>query len=124
MNNQSASFSNYNDDYLNTTVVFGETKRTIISKNFKGGKVNNFFGSTELDFTYADLTGVAVLDISQACGETKIIVPRDWRVEPHVTHFCSVVDDHRRDLSQANSNEKILVIKGLSVFAVVDVMNY
>ena len=60
------------EDHLDATTIFGGIKKTILSKDFKGGKVSNWFGSTELDFTNADLNGVAILDISQAFGETYI----------------------------------------------------
>jgi predicted membrane protein len=121
MNNQSTAYAYNVDDYLNTTIIFGEVKKTIISKNFLGGKVHNLFGSTQLDFTYADISGVVVLDVSQAFGETKIRVPQNWRVETDVTHFCSITEDKRRDLTQSWNSGKVLVITGISGFAVVEV---
>ncbi len=123
MNNQSATFTNNIEDYLDTTIIFGEIKKTIVSKDFRGGKVTNIFGSTVLDFTYADLSGVVVLDISQGFGEVKITVPNDWRVETDFSQFCATVDDKRRDLSQTRNSNKILVLTGTSVFAVVDIVN-
>ena len=123
MTNQSAAFMQNSDQYINTTTFCGEAKRTIISKDFKGGKVNNMFGSTELDFTYADIIGTAVLDVSQACGEVVIVVPRDWVVQPHLSHFCSATDDDRRYQTNASDLNKILVIKGLSVFGVLEIVS-
>jgi predicted membrane protein len=122
MNSATHSAINDTDNYLHTTAIFGGINRTIISKEFKGGTVINLFGGTKLDFTYADLTGPAVLDISQAFGETQITVPNDWRVETHVTHFCSVTEDNRQYSTLTNSNDKVLIIKGISIFALVDVL--
>ncbi|MEO6977238.1 MAG: hypothetical protein ABI113_02635, partial [Mucilaginibacter sp.] len=59
------------DDYINTTTVFGGVKKTILSKDFRGGQISQLFGGTELDFTHADLAGVAILDIQQGFGEVK-----------------------------------------------------
>ena len=70
-----------NEDHLNVNSVFSSIEKTILSKDFKGGKINNLFGSTELDFTNADIIGTAILDISQTFGETTIAVPADWRIE-------------------------------------------
>jgi hypothetical protein len=124
MNNQSTTHAaTAAGDYLNTTIVFGEVKKAILSKNFQGGNVHILFGSTELDFTYADIKGVVVLDILQGFGETKVIVPMDWRVETDLTHFCSTADDKRRDLSQTYNSDKILVITGVSVFASVKILS-
>ena len=121
MNNQSTAYNI--DDYLSTTMIFGEIKKTIISKNFQGGKICNVFGSTKLDFSYADISGVVVIDVSQAFGETKLTVPNDWRVETELTHFCSAVEDRRRDLSQTRESGKVLVLTGISGFAAVEVRN-
>lgn len=122
MNYQSAAASHHSDDYINTTVVFGEIRKIIISKDFKGGKIHNFFGCTELDFTYADLTGTAILDVSQACGTIEIIVPCDWRVDADLTQFCAVVDDERRVQTQISN--KILMLKGISGFANIEINSY
>lgn len=111
------------DNYLNTSVVFGGLMRTIISKDFKGGKIRNLFGGTKLDFTYADITGIAVLNISQVFGEVVIAVPPDWRIEADLFHFCSVVDDDRNYSNRGYHSDKVLLIKGLSMFAVIDVVN-
>ncbi len=123
MDNPTETYANNADDYLNTSVIFGSITRTIISKNFKGGQVTNVFGETKLDFTYADINGRAVLDISQAFGGIEITIPRNWRIEPHTVHFLSTVDDKRRDFSQPSSADKILVLKGFSTFASVVVVH-
>lgn len=120
----SGSVINNTEDFINTSTIFGCVQRTILSKNFKGGKVTNLFGSTELDFTYADITGIAELDISQAFGEITLAVPADWRVEADIAHFCSVVDEDRCYTNRGYSSNKVLLLKGLSVFAVVDVVNF
>jgi predicted membrane protein len=110
------------EDHINTTTVFGEIKRTIISKDFKGGKINNLFGSTKLDFTHTGLTGVAVLDISQCFGEISVIVPADWRIESDLSQVFAVVEDNRDNVYQTTKSDKILVIKGTSVFAQVEIL--
>jgi predicted membrane protein len=120
----SGSVINDTEDIINTTTIFGSVQRTILSKNFKGGRIVNIFGSTELDLTYADINGIAELDISQAFGEITIAVPADWRVEADVAHFCSVVDEERCYANRGYSSNKVLLLKGLSVFAVVDVVNF
>jgi len=121
MNNPSATYTPYADDYVDNTIIFGEIKKTILSKNFKGGKVHMVFGSLLLDFTNADISGVVIIDVSQAFGETKIRVPLDWRVETDITHFCSATEDKRRDLSQTRDSGKVLVVTGMSAFAAVNI---
>jgi predicted membrane protein len=112
------------ENTINTTALFGGVQRTFLSKDFKGGKIRNFFSSTELDFTQADIRGIAELDISQAFGEITIAVPADWRVEADLAHICSVVDEDRAYDRRGYNSNKVLLLKGLSIFAVVDVVSF
>ncbi len=121
MNNQSSTFAGAADDHFNATCIFGEIKKTILSKDFKSGKLNMLFESTLLDFSYADIHGLAILDISQAFGETKIKVPKNWRVETDISQFCAATQDRRWDMSQSVISDKVLIITGLSIFAAVEI---
>lgn len=112
------------EDHLNSTALFSGIKKTILSKDFKGGKISNLFGSTEIDFTNADLNGTAVLDISQAFGSTTITVPGDWRIESDLSQLFAVVDDNRNYVYQTNKSDKVLYLKGLSACASVEIQNY
>jgi predicted membrane protein len=109
-------------DHINTTAVFGEIKKTILSKDFKGGTISNVFGTTQLDFTNADLNGIAVLDISQGFGQVKVIVPADWRIESDISQVFAVVDDNRNNVYQTKSSDKVLVLKGVSIFSGVEIL--
>jgi hypothetical protein len=110
-------------DHLATSSIFSGIKKSVFSKDFKGGKVSNLFGSTEIDFTNADLNGTAILDISQAFGSTTITIPADWRVETDGSQFFAVIDDSRDHIYQTRSSDKTLVLKGLSMFASVEILN-
>jgi predicted membrane protein len=111
------------EDHISATSVFSGIKKTIFSKDFKGGKITNLFGSTELDFTHADLKGAATLDISQAFGEMTITVPNDWRIETDFSQLFTMVDDYRNNVYQTKKSDKVLVIKGVSVCAGVEILN-
>ena len=110
-------------DYVNTTVVFGEINKTIISKDFRGGRIASLFGATKLDFTNADIQGVVVLDISQVMSETKLRVPSDWRVEADQTLFLATIDDKRTVVSQEINAGKVLILTGTSIFGVITIKN-
>jgi predicted membrane protein len=114
MNNHFSTIIPNEEDHLYSTAIFGGIKKTIISKDFKGGKINNIFGGTDLDFSHADLTGVAILDISQAFGETTITIPADWRVETDLSQLFATVDDYRPRVGKNKNSDKVLMLKGLS----------
>ncbi len=112
------------DDYLETRVIFGGIKRTIFSKNFKGGSINNIFGSTEIDLSGADINGTAVLDITQAFGELIITVPADWHIDADFSQFMATIEDYRNNVYQTRSTEKMLLLKGNSSFGLVQIQQH
>lgn len=112
------------DDILNATAIFGGVNKTIFSKNFRGGDITNIFGGTELDFTQADINGRVVIDITQVFGGTKIIVPANWQVVSDLAAVFAGVDDKRIKNPAALNNDKILVLKGVSLFAGIDIRSY
>ena len=118
------SYGPTGDDYLDTVSVFGGVKKTILSKDFKGGEVVNIFGGAELDFTQADITGRVILDITQIFGGTKIIIPSHWQVVSDIAAVFGSIDDKRMRSTAAPNSEKILVLKGVSIFAGVDIRSY
>jgi hypothetical protein len=111
------------DEFLDAVSIFGGVKKTILSKNFKGGEIVNVFGGAELDFTQADIQGRVVIDITQIFGGTKIIVPSNWQVVSDLAAVFASVDDKRINRGVLD-NDKILVLKGVSIFAGVDVRSY
>ena len=112
------------DDYLDTVSVFGGVKKTILSKDFKGGDIVNIFGGAELDFIQADISGRVIIDITQVFGGTKIIVPSNWQVVSDIAAVFASVDDKRLKNTAGLNNDKILVLKGVSIFAGIEVRSY
>jgi predicted membrane protein len=120
MNFQSTVIPN-TEDYLYSNTSFSGVKRRVISKDFKGGKISNSFGSTELDLTGAELSGTAVLDINLSFGEITIVVPCDWRVDTDLSQFMAVVEDYRASKYQYQTSDKVLVLKGVSCCGSIEV---
>jgi len=123
---ESSAFNNplRGDDYLDAVSVFGGVKKTILSKNFRGGEIVNIFGGAELDFTQADIQGRVVIDITQIFGGTKIIVPSNWQVVSDLAAVFASVDDKRIKTTASPDSNKLLVLKGVSIFAGVDIRSY
>lgn len=115
---------NVGDGYIDIVSVFGGVKRTILSKDFKGGEIVNICGGTELDLTQADINGHVTIDITQLFGGIKLTVPPHWQVVSDLAAVFSNVDDKRRSMQVPLSADKVLVIKGVSLFAGVDVRSF
>jgi hypothetical protein len=111
------------EDYLQSSACFSGVKRTVISKDFKGGRISNVFGSTELDLSSADINGTAILDLSLAFGEIVITVPCDWRIDADLSQFMATVEDNRDNVYQTNSMNKVLMLRGSSTCGLVEIQH-
>ena len=119
-NDSSAASS---DEYLDVSSIFGGTKKTIFSKDFKGGEATSFMGGTELNLSQADIKGRVVLELTQVFGGTKLILPSHWDVQPEVVSVFGGIED-RRQLSAVIDPSKVLVLKGTSVFGGIEIRSY
>ena len=112
------------EDYIDSTSIFGGVRRTILSKDFKGGEVVSFLGGTELNLSQADINGVVILDVTQVMGGTKIIVPSHWDIKSELVTVFGGIEDKRNVQTTALQPNKVLVLKGTSVFGGIDIRSY
>lgn len=111
------------DNYINTTAIFGEVKKHILSKDFQFGQLTNVFGKTTVDFSNADINGAVILDSTQLFGEIRIKVPADWHVISEVTNIFMVVDDKRRNTHVNIDAHKTLILRGVGIFASIKIID-
>lgn len=107
------------DDWIDITTILGGARRTVISKNFRGGDLTNICGGTILDLTHADINGIAVIDVVGLWGGVKVAVPPNWEVRMNVTHLMAGTEDRRR--SKGADPEKILVFTGTLLMAGIEI---
>lgn len=112
------------DDYIDSISFFGGVKKRIISKQFKGGEIFNLFGGADIDLTQADFQGRVILDVTQVFGGTKIIVPSNWVVISEMAAIFGGIEDKRHNPTIPQSEDKIIVIKGTSIFAGIDIRSF
>jgi predicted membrane protein len=113
------------NDYININSVFSGVQRTILSKNFQGGKISCVFGGAEIDLTQADFTGTTILRLEAVFGGIKLIVPPHWQVINEIDGIFHGVDDKRRAPAGAfNDINKTLVLKGSAVFGGIEIRSY
>lgn len=117
-----ASYSQ--DDYIDTTSIFGGTKKNVLTKDFKGGDVVNVFGGTELNLTQADINGTAVLELTTIFGGTKLVVPSHWTVKSEAVTIFGGIEDKRQLPPSIDNPTKILLIKGTVIFGGIDIKSF
>ena len=123
LNNEN-QFQNSNDEYIDSVAIFGGAKRSVFSKNFKGGEITSIFGGSEINFSHADINGEVVLETAQIFGGTKIIVPPTWNVISEMTPIFGGVDDKRSSAHVLTDRSKVLIIKGTTVFGGFEIRNF
>jgi predicted membrane protein len=111
------------EDVVDSTSVFGGTKKNIVSKNFRGGDIVNVFGGSELDLTQADINGTARLELTQVFGGTKLIVPSNWQVKSDMAAIFGGVED-KRNIQNVSDPGKVLMLTGTSIFGGIEIKNY
>lgn len=114
------------DDFIDTTSIFGGAKKIVLAKNFKGGDIVNIFGGTELNLTQADINGTAVLELTTIFGGTKLVIPSNWSVKTSevVTIFGGIEDKRQMPPATTEIPEKILLLKGTIVFGGIDIKSF
>lgn len=113
------------DDYIDSTSVFGEVKKMVTSKNFKGGEVVCFMGGSQINLTQADIQGPVFLEVTIVFGGTKLVVPPNWEVRTETVAVFAGIEDKRNILPGSRFDpNKILIIKGTSVFGGIEIKSY
>lgn len=115
------------DDYMDSTTIFGGVKKNVITKNFRGGEATTIFGGTDINLMQADINGKIVLELTQVFGGTKLIVPPHWKVQTEdLVAIFGGVEDKRPLLSDPSAVDpnKVLILKGTCLFGGIDIKSY
>jgi len=104
-------------DYLDETAIFGGRTISIVSDNFKGGKITSIFGGSKINLLYSKPVPGCTIDVANIFGGTKIIVPESWNVKIEVVPIFGGFDDKRGAsvISRTGFGE-VVVIKGTCIF--------
>ena len=112
------------EDFVDSTSIFGGAKKNIISKNFKGGDLVNIFGGTDLDLTQADFKGTATIELTTIFGGTKLIIPSNWAIQSDAVIIFGGIEDKRKMPAVSENPDKTLVLKGTVIFGGIDIKSY
>ena len=110
-------------EYIDNLAIFGGTNKVITDRSFKGGKLTSIFGGIDLDLSDAGLAGgKAHIDTFTIFGAFKTIVPKDWKVNAHITCLFGGFNDKRKNKPTTDSKNE-LTITGIVIFGGGDLLN-
>lgn len=112
-----------NEDYLKSTAIFSDVKKIVISKRFQGGEIVNVCGGTDVNLIQADIQQPIVIDVFQLFAGMKIIVPAHWKIQSEVVSVFGEVDDRRFSQGVPHDDQKVVYIKGTSLFGGITIKN-
>ena len=112
------------NDTFDAVSIFGGDKRSIISKELKGGEITTIFGGTELNFMQGDINGIAQIDVTQIFGGTKLLIPANWNIKSEVVCIFGGIDDKRPIMKDMQETNKTLVLRGVCIFGGIDIKSY
>lgn len=107
------------DDFFEEVAVFGGGDRTILSQNFKGGRILAIFGGSNFDMVHSKLApGKSYIDVLAIFGGMKLVVPEDWNIKVDVVAIFGGFSDKHRVLTRESytNTENQLIIKGIVFF--------
>jgi predicted membrane protein len=122
---RSTEFTPYVEEgYINESNIFSGSKHKVVNQVFKGGKVSNIFGGTEIDLTQATLgEGRNELLIECIFGGVTLIVPSDWKVVLNMSSVMGGFSDKRMYIKES-LDSRILIVKGTAIFGGGEIKSY
>lgn len=112
------------DDQLDLVAIFGGVKRSVVSKQFRGGEITAVLGGAEVDLTNADLQGVIRMEATNILGGTKLIVPANWDVQSEMVAIFGGVEDKRIIKPELIDPSKKLVLTGTCLLGGLEIKSF
>jgi predicted membrane protein len=111
------------DNWLDAVTIFGNIKKMVYSKNFKGGDVVSIFGGAEINLTQADFNGTIVIEMVQIFSGAKLIVPPHWQIRSEMVAIFGGIEDKRPAQTSYDEN-KVVVLNGTTFFGGLEIKSY
>jgi len=110
-------------NWLDIVSIFGNIKKMVYSKDFKGGDIVCIFGGAEINLMQTDFEGKIVIELVQIFGGAKIIVPPHWQIRSEMVAVFGGIEDKRAPQTNYDTN-KIVVLNGTTFFGGIEIRSY
>ena len=110
-------------NWLDVVSIFGNVKKMVYSKKFKGGDIVSIFGGAEVDLTQADFEGKIVIEMVQVFGGAKLIVPPHWQIRSEAVAIFGGIEDKRTPQPNYDT-DKVVILNGTTFFGGIEIKSY
>jgi predicted membrane protein len=107
---------------IDESVVFGNVRKVVITKEFRGGEVSAVFASAEINLLQADIQQPARLELNSVFGSIRLVVPAHWQLKLETNAVLGGIEDKRP--RHAIYSDKILHIEGNAVFGGIEIESH
>ncbi|WP_336516263.1 LiaF transmembrane domain-containing protein [Pollutibacter soli] len=114
----------FTDNILEVVSIFGNVRKNIMSKNFRGGEIVTVFGGADINLIHADFNETTNIEAVNIFGGTKLFIPSSWEVKSEVVSIFGGVEDKRHFSSLSVIPEKTLVLQGFCMFGGIEIKSY
>ncbi len=115
---------NATENVLDVASIFGNVRKYIMSKNFKGGEIVTIFGGADINLMHADFNHKVVVEAVCLFGGTKLIIPSSWEIKSEVVSIFGGIEDRRQFSSLSVVPEKTLVLQGFCMFGGIEIKSF
>ena len=112
------------EEVLEIVSVFAGIKKTVYSKNFRGGEAVCIFGGADINLSQADFEGTIVLEFVHIFGGSKLVIPPHWELRTDAAVVFGGIDDRRKVPQQPYDHNKVVILKGAIIFGGVEIKSY
>lgn len=93
--------------------LFGGSQKRVTSQEWRGGRITNIFGGSDIDLREASPVDGATIEIFNLFGGCKIIVPPHWNVSIETTAILGGFEDKREPAK--GTSDYTIHIKGFII---------
>jgi hypothetical protein len=113
------------DDFFESSTIFGSVSKKHISNDFKGATITTIFGSSEFDLTQCNISDVAIIDLTSLFSGVTLKINQNWEIKSELTTVFGGIDNKSKkgalNMSE-NENKKTLILKGSCIFGGIDII--
>jgi predicted membrane protein len=111
------------DNWLDVVSVFGNIKKQVYAKDFKGGDIVSVFGGAEINLMHTDFNGTIHIEMVQIFGGAKLIVPPHWQIHSQMAAIFGGIEDKRTPQANYDPN-KVVILNGTTLFGGIEIRSY